>query len=243
MKSLKNFPWLPFRLLVFVVGLGVLMSFAKMKNDQRKVLNINIKIDHPEQPYLTVESVNKLLIEKYGAITSQHKVDLVLNNLEHTIRRLPAVQSAEVYLRLDGQLQVDVTQRLPVGRVLLGERSYYVDQTGATMPLSDTHTAHVPLVYAANAHLDHKALGQLLAFTQKDAFLKTNIAGVEVLEGSRFVLLLREQSSKVYVGKAIRLKDKMNNYKAFYQKAVADGSISTYKWVNLIFDKQVVCVK
>lgn len=243
MKSLKKIPWSPLRLLAIVVVLGCLMSFASYRNNARRVGKIDIHIDHPEQPFITAETVNKLLIEKHGVTLSKHKVDLVLNNLERTIRNLPSVKNAEVSVLLDGRLQVEVTQRLPVGRVFVGQRSYYVDAEGATMPLSDTYTAHVPLVYTETRRIEHPAVGQLLACIQKDSFLKTNITSVTVLDGTRFVLGVRDQTCRVYVGKLWQLERKFNNYKAFYQKAMKDGSIRQYKWVNLVFSNQVVCVK
>ena len=45
------------------------------------------------------------------------------------------------------------------------------------------------------------------------------------------------------VGTTKDLDKKMNNFKAFYQKAKKDKLLQTYKTVNLHFDRQVVCTK
>jgi cell division protein FtsQ len=39
------------------------------------------------------------------------------------------------------------------------------------------------------------------------------------------------------------LEKKINNFKAFYQKAFKDKILDSYKVVNLKFDKQVICTK
>jgi len=54
---------------------------------------------------------------------------------------------------------------------------------------------------------------------------------------------MRTYDFEVVVGTTKDLDKKMNNFKAFYQKAKKDKLLQTYKTVNLHFDQQVVCTK
>jgi cell division protein FtsQ len=48
----------------------------------------------------------------------------------------PAVDSANVYLSLDGKLHLDILQRVPVFRLNNGGKGFYVDKDGTEFPIS-----------------------------------------------------------------------------------------------------------
>ena len=56
-------------------------------------------------------------------------------------------------------------------------------------------------------------------------------------------LKLRLLDFEVLVGTLDNLEIKLQNLKAFYQKAKKDTMLDVYKSVNLQFDNQVVCTK
>jgi cell division protein FtsQ len=53
----------------------------------------------------------------------------------------------------------------------------------------------------------------------------------------------REYDFEIDFGRPIHIKDKFNNYKAFFQKAEEDSLLTKYKKINLKFTHQVVCTK
>ena len=53
----------------------------------------------------------------------------------------------------------------------------------------------------------------------------------------------RNFNYQIDFGRAIKIRAKFNNYKAFFQKAVLDSLLNTYKIVDLRFKQQVVCTK
>ena len=48
---------------------------------------------------------------------------------------------------------------------------------------------------------------------------------------------------QIEFGKMVQVENKFNNYKAFFQKAIVDRSLTKYKKINLRFSHQVVCTK
>ena len=190
--------------------------------------------------YITHEAVNKLLIQNGFPITGKAKETIDLSSLESALISNKMIQDAQVYLTVNGQLEAKVKQRTPIARVL-GDRNFYIDDQGRQMPLSQYHSARVPIVYGARNDEARESAYKMARFIQEDEFLKKHVVGI--LYENELSLQLRGQEFTVIFGKAERFMEKTNKLKAFYQKAVKDNALENYKTVNLKFDKQVVCTK
>ena len=57
------------------------------------------------------------------------------------------------------------------------------------------------------------------------------------------ILKTRVLDFEIVLGNLDKLDKKINNFKAFYQKAKKDKSLNKYSKVNLQFENQVVCTK
>jgi len=61
--------------------------------------------------------------------------DLNILSLERAIRAMPMVDSANVYLKLNGQLNLDIIQRIPIFRLSKNDKYFYVDEKGVEFPI------------------------------------------------------------------------------------------------------------
>ncbi|MGV6830494.1 MAG: cell division protein FtsQ/DivIB [bacterium] len=227
-------------LVAFVVtGLYVFSSFKSM---ERKPSAMNVIFQGDENLYITEAAVNKLLIQNNQHVTSMAKETLDLNELETALRNNAMVKSAEVYLTVNNEVNVEVVQRKPIARIVSGEQ-YYIDDEGKRMPLSENRTARVPLVTGnmQNKHIDDVYF--VANEIQKDDFLKKNVVEIEVNEKEGLLLKMRNQTFEVQLGGLEHFGRKINNLKAFYQKLKKDKSYDLYTKVNLQFEDQVVCTK
>ena len=118
-----------------------------MRNSQRKVHQPLIEFKGKNDPYITTQTVSKLLIQNQQTVTDKPKETLDLNRLETALNSNPMIRSAQVFMHVDGVLKVEIEQKEPIARVLTQE-SYYIDSQGQYMPLSTNHTARVPLLQA-----------------------------------------------------------------------------------------------
>ena len=66
--------------------------------------------------------------------------DLNILSLERAIRAMPMVDSANVYLKLNGQLNLDISQRIPIFRLSKKDKSFYVDEKGVEFPASGDYS-------------------------------------------------------------------------------------------------------
>jgi cell division protein FtsQ len=148
-----------------------------------------------------------------------------------------------VFVSVDGVLKAVVEQKTPVGRVFDETGSFYIDNEGNKMPLSENYTARVPLLSGEITAVKKEKLSEVLRMIAGDDFLKKNIIGVQVLSSGGLIMANRNYDYQIDFGRTINIERKFKNYKAFFQKAVLDSTLDKYRRINLKFTKQVVCIK
>ena len=240
---MKIFTWINIRLVLMLVLVMFLFSFASIRNENRKIGKIDVKIIDKDTPFLLPEMVNKLLIEKNQDSKTITKEGLDLKKLENSINQHELIQKADVFVSVDGVLKAVVKQKTPLGRVVSETGSFYIDYEGSRMPLSDNYTARVPLISGEINGVKREKLSQILRMIYEDEFLKKNIISVKVLSSGSLVLENRNYDFDIDFGRIINIERKFKNYKAFFQKAVSDSTLNKYKKINLKFTQQVVCIK
>lgn len=218
-----------------------LFSFAEKRNSSRKINSVELSFTDTENLYITEAAVNKLLIVNNVEAQKQGKETLDLNEVEVLLNSHDMIENAEVFMSIDGNLGASITQKKPIARIL-NATSYYLDRQGRKMPLSDFHSARVPLVYGVTAE-QHQEVFPLLDFIAKDEVLSRQIIGIKRNPGGIYELQVREFDYSISFGEAEHLDRKFNNYKAFFKQAMEDNKLETYKEVNLQFGNQVVCTK
>lgn len=239
---MKKIKWNDVRL-VLMLGLVIfLYSFSSKRNETRNFRAAEIEFAENEN-FITLEKVNKLLIQSYGNVTGVQKVKLDLDNVEKRLDKDPMIEKAEVYATVDGKLKAKIKQRTPVARVYSGTSSYYIDYHGEKMPVSDSYTARVPLVTGEVDKVEKQKLKNLLCYIHDDDFLKKNIIGMEIRPTGGITMMNRNYDYQIMFGRVVNMEKKFNNYKAFFQDAVKDTLIEQYKTINLKFTQQVVCTK
>ena len=240
---MKIFTWSNIRLVLMFVLVMFLFSFASIRNENRKISKIDVKIIDNDTPFLLPQMVNKLLIEKNQDSKTITKEGLDLKKLENSINQHELIQKADVFVSVDGVLKAVVKQKTPLGRVVSESGSFYIDYEGNRMPLSDNYTARVPLISGEINGVKREKLSQILRMIYEDEFLKKNIISVKVLSSGSLVLENRNYDFDIDFGRIINIERKFKNYKAFFQKAVSDSTLNKYKKINLKFTQQVVCIK
>lgn len=234
--------WKHLRTLLSGICLLGLFAFTNHRNSQREIREMKVEFIGDENLYMTEDAVNKLLIQKYGALSDVPQDKVVLSNAEELLEAHAMVRDAEVYLALDGVLTAKIEQRKPIGRVE-GLKKYYLDEDGKPMPLSKNHSARVPII---TGDLTGKALEdiyQILKYINKDDFLRKNVIGIHVESEEQYQLKFRMDRFVVYLGGVEDMDKKFRNFKAFYAKALKDKTLDEYLSVSLEFDNQVVCTK
>ena|SRR5690606_28432876 len=227
---------------IFLLGLmAFLFSFAKNRNDARKLMKLDIEFVDENSPFITYNSVNKLLIQNHDNVTSIGKETLVLKKMEQRLRENPMVRDAQVYVSVDGTLGARIEQRKPIGRVSASP-DYYLDADGGKMPLSNVYSARVPIITGTSKN-NFNEVAPLLLKIEKDEFMRSSVVGLNRKMNGDIELELRKADFKVLFGKPIHIEKKFQKFKAFYKKTKQDSTLYGYNMVNLKFDNQVIATK
>lgn len=227
---------------IFLLGLmAFLFSFTKQRNDARKLMKLDVEFVDENSPFITYNSVNKLLIQNHDNVTSIGKETLVLKKMEQRLRENPMVRDAQVYVSVDGTLGARIEQRKPIGRVSASP-DYYLDADGMKMPLSNVYSARVPIITGISKN-NFKEVTSLLLKIEKDEFMRSSVVGLNRKRNGDIELELRKTDFKVLFGKPINIEKKFQNFKAFYKKTKQDSTLYGYNMVNLKFESQVIATK
>ncbi len=234
--------WNYIKMVILLIVVVSLYAFTSVRNNARKVSTPKIEFIGEKNLFITQQAVSKLLIQNQGRVTSVRKEALDLNVLEATLNSNPMIESAEVFVSVNGEFSARVKQKKPIARVS-NAGSYYIDSKGGYMPLSKNYTERVPLV---TGQINKKDLDNVFVIANKiynDEFLRTNVVEIHQNADKSIDLRMRQCSFKVQLGNLKHLDKKINNLKAFYQKATKDRTLDKYGKVNLQFENQVVCTK
>lgn len=165
--------------------------------------------------------------------------------MEQALARHPLIDGVECYKTPAGKICVEVSQRIPVLRVMSGNGdNYYLDNRGRVMPLNAKCIAHVA-VATGNISKDFATheLYPLGLFLQNDEFWKAQTEQIHVLPDYTVELVPRVGNHLVYLGKLKGYRKKLKRVRIFYEKALSRVGWNKYSRINVEFDNQIICTK
>ena len=240
---MKYIVWSNVRLILMIGVVIFLYSFTSIRNSNRKLIKSEVVFVGKSKNFLKQETVNKLLIENNSNVKTIAKLGVDLKKLENSINKQEMVKSSQVFVSVDGVLNAEVIQKTPIARVENGLSSFYIDNEGSMMSVSELFTARVMLISGKIDNKNRKKIAMLVNKINNDEFMKKNIIGMQVLNNDDIILANRNYDFQIEFGKVMNVEDKILKYKAFFQKANQDDVLKKYKKINLKFSHQVVCTK
>lgn len=235
----RSFLIIKFVLLLALIAF--LFSFTKKRNNARNITKLEVVFVDDNSPFITYNTVNKLLIHNHEKVTNIVKETLVLREMEQRLMENPMIRDAQVYVSVDGILEAKIEQRKPIGRISASP-DYYLDADGEMMPLSDVYSARVPIITGSSKN-NFIEVTSLLLKINEDEFMKRSVIGLNCKGDGDIELELRKVNFKVLFGKPEQIEKKFENFKAFYKKTKQDSTLYGYNKVNLKFESQVIATK
>ena len=227
-------------LLVFslIFSIGVLYA-SNLKNNSRIINKIHVKIIPNSSYFISADSIRNS-INKY-ILTSKDSISL--SRIEQEIDKNTYVEKSQVYMKIGQELNVDIKQKEPIARVITSDSIFYLDKNSNFMSLSKLKSSNVPLIFGFSEYSDLKYLTEISLMIKNDEFLNKNISQIFIKDDQKIDLKMRGNNTIIEFGNNNRLKDKIQNLKAFYNRAISKNEIDKYKKINLRFENQVVVVK
>jgi Cell division septal protein len=227
------------KIAVTVILLGFLLSFSLKKFSGQKITDnkISVKMSEKTPVYFIDEKDIREIVKKENP--SGKVGDLNIPALEKKINALPAVDSANVYLNLNGKLNLDIKQRVPVFRLNKNGRDFYVDEKGVEFPISKTYSHPCMLVTGDVQKDEYKKLAELVEKIDKDDFSKKYFIGISK-DNDDYNLLTSEGNYKVEIGDLDNIEFKVKGFKTFVEKYLVYQDPEKYNMVSVKYQNQIV---
>lgn len=229
------------KIIIVLAIVSIFFAFSSSQNNAKPISEVEVSFIGDNNLFISKTKVDKLLIQNNDYIKCVSKDILDLKALENKLSSHDMIENSEVYISINGILKIDIKQRNPYARVI-SDSSFYIDNNGTKMPLSDNYSARVLLVHGLNDESKIDYVFKLIKTIRDDEFLNLNVTDI-LINKSDISLRVRNCNFEVLVGDLNNLETKIKNFKAFYQKAYRDKILNNYKKVNLQFNNQIVCTK
>ena len=229
------------KVIIVLAVVSIFSAFSSSQNNAKPISEVEVSFIGDNNLFISKTKVDKLLIQNNDYIKCVSKDNLDLKALENKLSSHDMIENSEVYISINGILKIDIKQRNPYARVI-SDPSFYIDNNGTKMPLSDNYSARVLLVHGLDDESKIDYIFKLIKTIRDDEFLNLNVTDI-LINKSDISLRVRNCDFEVLVGDLNNLETKIKNFKAFYQKAYRDKILNNYKKVNLQFNNQIVCTK
>ena len=200
--------------------------------------NVSINMNQTKTPvYFVDEKDIKDLVKQFNP--TKKIGDVKIPELEKKINEIPFVDSANVYMNLNGNLNVDIKQRIPIFRLNKNGKDFYVDEKGVEFPISRNFSYPCMLVMGDVDASEYQELGQLVEKIDKDDFSKKYFIGIKK-EKDNYNLLTSDGNYKVEIGDLDNIDFKVKGFKTFVEKYLVYQNPNKYKKISVKYNNQIV---
>ena len=234
---MKN-KWRILKILVTVILFGFLLSFSLKRFNNARMENVSINMNQGKTPvYFIDEKDIKDLVKQYNP--TKKIGDVKIPELETKINENPFVDSANVFMNLNGNLNIDIKQRVPVFRLSKNGKDFYVDEKGVEFPISKNFSYPCMLVMGDVEASEYQELGRLIEKIDKDDFCKKYFIGIKKEKGG-YNLLTSDGHFKVELGDLENIDFKVKGFKTFVEKYLVYQNPEKYKKISVKYNNQIV---
>ncbi len=247
----------------FLASLG----FTEYRRSEMKCREIVINIDDSlGNSFVQPNDIEQLINDKFGILKGKLINSINISLLEKIIDGNPFVLKAQVFSTIDGKLIVEVKQRTPIVRVINNlNESFYIDNNGVMMPMSEMFSAHVPV---ANGNIFNRETEQRIRrITEQEIkdtsftptllekifmvcdyihihdFWNAQIEQVYITAAGEIELIPRVGNQTILFGDEKEMDVKFSKLYTFYKEGLSKTGWNQYKTINVTFKDQVVCSK
>lgn len=228
-------------LLLYMIFMIFFFYSSQKTHKNRNLKKINIIMDPlSKDHFVNEEIINKLLkIEKIKKKIGQ----LCIFTMEKKLNNYPFIKKSEVFLSVDGTLNIKILQKEPILRIKDGNKEYYLTKEAENLELSSIYSSKVLLAKGSFSKEEKKHLADLVQTINSDEFLKNQIISIKKTVPNLFILIPKIGNHHIILGNIKDFKSKLNKLKAFYKQYLNKIDMNQYQSIDLQYKDQVVAKK
>jgi len=243
------------------------VGFTEHRRGEMLCKEIVIHVDDSlGNSFVQRQDIAQLIRDKFGNLEGKLLYSINISLLEKIIDSNPFVLKAQVFSTVDGKLEVEVKQRTPIVRIInTFNESFYIDDRGTLMPMSDKFSAHVPV---ANGNIFNRETEQRIRrvteqeirdtsfsatllekifmvsdYVRTHDFWNAQIEQIYINAAGEIELIPRVGNQTILFGDESELEKKFEKLYTFYKEGLSKTGWNQYKTINVTFKDQVVCSK
>ena len=239
-----------------VVALLVMFALLRKKSSQVKDILVDIKhLSDGQNDLIKDKDIKEIIKRSFDANLNESKVGQIdVKRVENVLEQDPFIENAEVFIDVANNLDVKITQREPISRIIDNNGlNYYLDKNGIRMPPSKYFSARVLVItgavtphvadFLARKKYGLKDVFNLVLRLKDDPFYGTFIQQIQVDAGGEFTLVPVLGDQKIRIGSIDDLEDKLQRIRVFYDEAMPYEGWRKYASISVKFKGQIVCKK
>jgi cell division protein FtsQ len=240
-------------LLWLSVGSGMLLLLVAAVNKKNALLcsDLIIEVNSEDDNKFIDEKDVMYLVKSFtrGKVQGERISEFDLHAIELMLEKNVWVKDAELYFDNLSVLNVAVKVRSPLARIISTENgSFYIDETGMVMPLSDKVSARVPLFtgFPEKKRWDKKdsvLIDEIKAIANcinNDPFWEAQVSQIVITEARTFEMVPVLGDHIVNIGTANDIEKKLKKLFVFYKEVLAKSGFDKYRVIDLQYAGQVV---
>lgn len=251
---------------ILVVAFLVSLGFAEYGQNVMPCSDVQVTIkDTLGHNFVEAHEIMDLVQNKFGSLKGKPLSSINISLLEKIINTNPFVSDAEVFSTIDGKINIEVKQRTPIVRIVnLKDESFYIDDQGVFMPLSDDYTARVLVAngFVFDTESERRVtvfdgekrdtavkisrideIFHVADYIYRHEFWNAQIEQIYINVNGDIELIPRVGSQNIVLGNSEELEKKLNKLFLFYHEGLNKTGWNKYKTINLKYEGQVVCTK
>lgn len=228
---------------MIVIGLVCVLLFIVPSSDTKKCENIHLVVsDYDDFKFISDKDVSAQLQNSGVYPVGKLHSEIDLTEMEQSLLKLNMIKSVKCYFATNGDVNVAVTQRVPVFRVMEGASSYYIDNERKRMSTSIKFSAYVPVVTGnVNFEFATTNLYDFVVYLQSESRWRSAFTQIYVYPDNKIELVPRVGDFVVKMGSLDRYESKLEKLDKFLEVLPKYHSWDKYSVINLEFRDQVVC--
>lgn len=245
-----------------VIGIylvAAVSSFNRPNEDGWVCKRVNIYIqDEATNGFITrKEIVQRLKQAKlYPVARPMSAIDV--RSIEEKLEQSAFVNNAECSKTIGGDVNISITQRMPVVRIKSDNgEDYYVDDNDCVMPNSHYTSDLIIVTGAVSKNFATRYAAPLAKTINHNELWKNQIVQINVLPDRSIEIVPRVGDHIVNIGTLPALQDKQQRQKAiedfvlrqlerlrkFYVYGLSKAGWNKYSYISLEFSNQIICKK
>lgn len=231
-------------LIVVYLVLATTVLTDKPINEVCRKMEFAVK-DTANPGLITQDKVTELLRQK-GQYPVGKKMESIQSKvIEKVLCAHPLIGNAECYKTPGNKVCIEITQRIPVLRIMSNNGdNYYIDSKGQIIPSGINCLIHLAIVTGdVKKSFAMKELYRFGLFLQNNRFWESQIEQINVMSENEIELIPRVGDHVIFLGKLDNFEEKLNKLKIFYEQALNQVGWNKYARISLEFGNQIICTK